>query len=237
MNALTRSLSAFWNSSLGKKYIVALTGIVMFLFLAGHLAGNLLVFAGREAFNGYALFLHEAAHGMGVWVARFVLLASLVAHVLATIALTVQNRSAREQYHSKNTIQASRSSRIMMWTGSTILAFIIYHLLHFTARVGNAYDSYQDAEYLAKTGIERHDAWQMMIDGFSWFPAVFFYLIALTLLCSHLSHGVSSTFQTLGLRSKRSRTLIDGAGKVYALVIWLGFISMPIAIYFFKFGR
>ncbi len=237
MNALTRSLSAYWRSSLGKKYIVAITGIILFLFLAGHLAGNLLVFAGRDAFNGYALFLHQSAHGLGVWVARLVLLTSLVAHVAATISLTRANRSARKQYECQNTVQASRSSRIMMWSGLTILAFVIYHLLHFTVRAANDYDDYVDPEHLAATGITRHDAWRMMIEGFSWFPAVLFYLIALTLLCSHLSHGVSSTFQTLGFRSKRSRSLIDRAGKVYALAIWLGFITIPIAIYVFKFGR
>ncbi len=237
MNAFTRSLFTFWSSSIGKKYIVALTGIVLFLFLAGHLVGNLLVFAGRDAFNGYALFLHKAAHGLGVWMARAVLLSCLVAHVAATIALTRQNRSARQQYESKNTLQASKSSRIMMWSGSTILAFVIYHLLQFTVRAGNSYDSYVDPEFLATTGLKRHDAWRMMIEGFSWFPAVFFYLIALTLLCSHLSHGVSSTFQTLGFNSKRSRGLIQTAGKSYAILLWLGFISIPIAIYFFKFGR
>ena len=237
MNALTRSLDTFWSSSIGKKYIVALTGIVLFLFLAGHLAGNLLVFAGRDAFNSYALFLHKSAHGLGVWAARAVLLTAVVAHVAATIALTRQNRSARQQYECKNTLQASKSSRIMMWTGLTILAFIIYHLLHFTVRAGNDYDAYVDPEQLAATGEIRHDAWRMMIEGFSWFPAVFFYLLAMTLLCSHLSHGVSSTFQTLGFNSKRSRGLIQTGGKIYAFAIWIGFSIIPIAIYFFKFGR
>ncbi len=237
MNALNRSLRACWTSSLGKKYIVALTGIVMFLFLAGHLAGNLLVFVGRDAFNGYALFLHQTAHGLGVWVARAVLLASVVAHVAATISLTRENRSAREQYACKNTIQASISSRIMMWSGLTILAFIVYHLLHFTFRAANDYSTYVDVTYQTETGIARPDAWRMVIEGFSWFPAVLFYIIALTLLCSHLSHGVSSTFQTLGFRSKRSASLIKRTGTFYAYALWLGFISIPIAIYFFKFGR
>ncbi|MBC8125660.1 MAG: succinate dehydrogenase cytochrome b subunit [Gloeobacteraceae cyanobacterium ES-bin-144] len=237
MNALTRSLSAYWNSSIGKKNIVAVTGIVLVLFLAGHLAGNLLVFAGRDAFNEYALFLHKAAHGLGVWVARSVLLTCLIAHVAATISLTRANRAARRPYEHKDTVQASRSSRIMMWSGLTILAFVIYHLLHFTVRARNAYDGYVDPEHFAATGVERHDAWRMMIEGFSWAPAVIFYLIAMTLLCSHLSHGVASVFQTLGYRSKRSRTLVEHGGKAYALALWLGFISIPIAIFIFGFGR
>jgi succinate dehydrogenase / fumarate reductase, cytochrome b subunit len=237
MNALTRSASAYWHSSIGKKLIVAVTGVVLFLFLAGHMVGNLLVFAGRDVFNEYALFLQTSAHGGLVWGARLVLLVSLVAHVAATISLTRANRRAREQYQNQNTIQASRSSRIMMWSGLTILAFIIYHLLHFTFRAANDYNSYVDPQHFETTGIERHDAWRMVIEGFSWFPAVLFYLIALTLLCSHLSHGVSSTFQTLGLRTKRSRSLIDGFGKFYALAVWIGFMVVPIAVFFFGFGR
>lgn len=237
MNALTRSLSAYWNSSIGKKFIVASTGFVLVAFLAGHLGGNLLVFAGREAFNEYALFLHAAAHGSAVWVARAVLLVCLVAHVTATISLVRHNRAARRQYEFKNTIQASRASRTMMWSGLTILAFVIYHLLHFTFRAGNDYGSYIDPDHFAATGMERPDAWRMVIEGFSWFPAVLFYVIAISLLCFHLSHGVASMFQTLGWRSKRSASLIDNGAKAYAIVIWLGFLSIPIAIYIFKFGR
>jgi succinate dehydrogenase / fumarate reductase, cytochrome b subunit len=230
MNALTRSLSAFWTSSIGKKYIVAVSGVILVGFLAGHLAGNLLVFAGPDIFNEYALFLHSAAHGSAVWVARAVLLGALVAHVLATISLVKHNRAARSNYEFEGTIQASRASRTMIWSGLTILAFVIYHLLHFTFRAGNDYGSY----------VDRHgnpNAWRMVIEGFSWFPAVAFYVIAISLLCTHLSHGVSSMFQTLGWRSKRSASLIDKGAKVYSLIIWLGFLSIPLAIYLFKFGR
>lgn len=237
MNALTRSLSAFWTSSIGKKYIVAVTGVILVGFLAGHLGGNLLVFAGPDIFNEYALFLHSAAHGTAVWVARTVLLVAFVAHVAATISLVKHNRSARPKYEFDNTIQASRASRTMIWSGLTILAFVIYHLLHFTFRAGNNYGSYVDGQYFAATGIERPDAWRMVIDGFSWFPAVAFYVIAISLLCIHLSHGVSSMFQTLGWRSKRSASLIDNGAKAYSLVLWLGFLSIPLAIFLFKFGR
>ncbi len=237
MNALTRSLSAFWKSSIGKKFIVAVTGIVFVAFVAGHLAGNLLVFAGREVFNEYALFLHAAAHGSAVWVARAVLLVSLVAHVAATISLNIHNRQARKQYEKRDTIQASKPSLTMMWSGLTVLAFIIYHLMHFTVRAANEYGTYIDEHHLLATGIERHDAWRMVIEGFSWGPAVIFYLIAMTLLAFHLWHGFGSMFQTLGLRSKRSASLIDNAAKVFAAVIWAGFVSIPVAIYVFKFGR
>lgn len=240
MNALSRSLSAYWNSSIGKKIIVALTGLVLVLFLAGHLSGNLLVFVGREAFNEYTYFLHHMLHGAGVWIARIGLLVALVLHVAATIALTRQNKAARKRYEHQATVQASRSSRMMIWSGFTILAFVIYHLLHFTVRVGNEYgnpDLYTDAAHLAETGVVRQDAWKMVIDGFSWWPASIFYIIAVTILCSHLSHGVASIFQTLGLRSKKSASLIDMVSKGYTLLIWVGFLSIPIAIQVFGFGR
>lgn len=237
MNALSRSLCSGWNSSVGRKLVVAVTGIILVLFLAGHLAGNLLVFVGRSAFNDYAEFLHHFLHGAGVWVARAVLLVSLVLHVWATILLTRENRAARQPYECKATVQATVSSRIMIWSGLTILAFVIYHLLHFTVHAGNTYGSYVDAAHLAETGKTRMDAWKMVIDGFSVSYVVLFYVIAMTLLCSHLSHGVASIFQTLGLRSKKTRGAIAALSKGYALVIWAGFISIPLAIFVFKFGR
>lgn len=236
MNAIIASLTAIWTSSIGKKIIVALTGAFLVLFLAGHLVGNLLVFVGREAFNDYAYFLHHMIHGAGIWLFRFVMLAALALHVAATISLTLQNRAARKPYECQAVIQASLSSRSMILSGLTLLAFFIYHMLHFTIRVGNTYDTYVDAEHLAKTGLERHDAWKMVIDGFSNGPVTLFYLIAMTLLCSHLSHGVASIFQTLGLRFKKSEGILQGLSVGYALLIWIGFVSIPVAI-FFGFGK
>jgi succinate dehydrogenase / fumarate reductase, cytochrome b subunit len=235
MNALTRSLSAYWSSSIGKKLIVALTGLILVLFLAGHLAGNLLIFVGPEAFNEYAYLLHHMLHGAGIWIFRIGLLVILAAHILATISLTRQNRAARKQYENKNTITASLSSRIMVWSGVTILVFFIYHILHFTARVGNEYDTL-DRYKTTVGGKEAHNAWLMVIDGFSVWYVSAFYVLAMVLLCSHLSHGVASIFQTLGLRSKKSAPLIQTISKGYAAVIFIGFISIPVAI-LFGFGR
>jgi succinate dehydrogenase / fumarate reductase, cytochrome b subunit len=226
MNASICSLCSIWNSSIGKKLLVALTGLVLVLFLAGHLAGNLLVFVGEKEFNEYAKTLHELLHGGGVWIARVVLLACLVIHVVATISLSRMNRAASPKYVHQQTIQASKSSLIMIWSGLTILAFVIFHILHFTVRV--------DAG-LAK--IAQTNPHQMVIVGFSNGLVVLFYAIAMTMLCSHLSHGVASIFQTLGLRSKKSSPLIALVSKGYALIIWIGFLSIPIAIYLFKFGR
>lgn len=239
MNALTRCLSLYWSSSIGKKLVVALTGLFLILFLAGHLVGNLVVFMGPEPFNQYAYFLHHMGHGAGIWAFRIVMLVMLGAHIAATVMLTRQNKAARKAYECDNTIQASRSSRYMILTGLTILAFFIYHMLHFTVRVGNEYDTL--ARYKTTLpGVEGevHNAWQMVIDGFSpqaWYVSVF-YIIAMTLLASHLVHGFQSVFQTLGLRSKKTAATLNQISIGYALVIWLGFISIPIAI-LFGFGR
>lgn len=223
-----------WKSSIGRKFIVALTGLALVLFLAGHLSGNLLVFVGKEAFNDYAEMLHHLLHGAGVWIARIGLLVVTVLHVAATISLTRENKAARVPYAHQATIQASKSSRIMIWSGLTILAFIIFHLLHFTVRVSYPAERYVDFN---KLGEQRFDAWTMVIDGFNNPLTVIFYLIAMTLLCSHLSHGVGAMFQTLGLRSKKSAPMVAAVAKGYALLIWLGFISIPLAILVFGYGR
>jgi succinate dehydrogenase / fumarate reductase cytochrome b subunit len=230
MNAITSSLAAIWTSSIGKKLIVALTGSFLVLFLAGHLVGNLLVFVGREAFNDYAYFLHHMIHGAGIWVFRLVMAGCLVLHVAATVSLTLQNRAARKPYECQAVIQATTASRTMILSGLTLLAFFIYHMLQFTARVANEYDKYVDHEHLARTGLVRHDAWKMVVDGFTWWPATLFYVLAMTLLCSHLSHGFASIFQTLGLRFKKSASTISLVSNIYAVVIWIGFISIPLAI-------
>jgi succinate dehydrogenase / fumarate reductase cytochrome b subunit len=223
MNALTRSAAAYWNSSIGKKLVVAVTGLAMVLFLAAHLTGNMLIYAGKEAFDEYAKFLHEAGHGALIWVARAGLLFVLVLHVWATILLTRENKAARQQYEFQATIQASKSSRIMIWSGLTVLAFIVFHILHFTVRTNS---------HLAE--IAKESPYEMVIAGFSGgflqVLVVLFYVIAMTLLCSHISHGVASMFQTLGFRSKKSASLIQRISLGYAAVIWIGFVSIPVAI-------
>lgn len=225
MSASSCSLCAFIKSSIGRKIIVALTGLALVLFLAGHLSGNLLIFAGQEAFDAYAEFLHTFLHGMGVWIARAGLLACLVLHVWFTILLTKENKAARTKYAHEATVQAPKSSRIMIWSGLTILAFVVFHILHFTVRT--------DSELAA---LGSSSPWKMVIVGFQNPLVVIFYIIAMTCLCSHLSHGVASIFQTLGLRTKKTAGAIKFISKAYAVVIYLGFISIPLAILLFGFG-
>jgi succinate dehydrogenase / fumarate reductase cytochrome b subunit len=215
MSAFSCSPCAFVKSSIGRKIIVALTGLALVLF-----------FAGEEAFNDYAEFLHSFLHGAGVWIARLGLLACFFVHIWFTVLLTKENKAARPKYAHNATVQAPKSSRIMIWSGLTIIAFVIFHILHFTVRT--------DAE-LATIG--EISPWEMVIVGFQNPLVVIFYLISMTLLCSHLSHGVGSIFQTLGLRSKKTAGPIKFISKAYAAVIYLGFISIPIAILVFGFGQ
>jgi succinate dehydrogenase / fumarate reductase, cytochrome b subunit len=236
MNALTRCLATYWSSSIGKKLVVALTGLFLLLFLAGHLIGNLALFMGPEAFNSYAYFLHHMAHGAGIWAFRIVMLVMLAAHIIATIQLTRQNKAARKAYEHPATIQASTSSRYMILTGLTILAFFVYHILHFTVRAGNEYDNPALYTYLLD-GKEVHNAWKMVIDGFSVWYVSAFYIIAMSFLASHLMHGFQSVFQTLGLRSKKSAATLQQFSIAYAAFIWIGFVSIPVAILVFGFGR
>jgi succinate dehydrogenase / fumarate reductase cytochrome b subunit len=148
--------------------------------------------------------------------------------VVTTIQLVVQNCAARsDRYEKPATVQASGSSRIMMISGSIILVFVIFHILHFT--VGIAFGYYDPNGPFYEPG-GRHDVYKMVIHSFSEVPAIsVFYIFAIGLLCSHLSHGFASVFQTLGLRSDRTAPLIQAAGYAYATVIFLGNISIPIA--------
>jgi succinate dehydrogenase / fumarate reductase, cytochrome b subunit len=224
----------FLSSSVGKKILVAITGLVLVGFVLGHMAGNLLIFAGKDAINEYGHFLHEVGHGMGVWVARAVIFGSIILHVILTVQLTRQNRAARPQAYGFNHTQvASKSSRIMIVSGMTLLAFFIYHILHFTARVGNDYDSYKTM----LNGEQVHDVYRMVITGFSWAPASIFYIIAMFFLCSHLSHGVASIPQTLGLNTESTGKLFKKLGYAFAGLILVGNCSIPIAIWLCGYGR
>ncbi len=229
MNSSLQFISTFWSSSIGKKIVVAITGLILTLFLAGHLSGNMLIFVGEHAFNEYAYFLHHMLHGAGVWIARIVLLTALVLHVVGTVQLTKMNRAAGQSYNTDGTQRSSFSSKIMIWSGLTILAFIVYHILHYTARVGNEFNNPEKYEIMLD-GHVAHNAYKMVIDGFSWLPASIFYIIAVTLLCSHLSHGVASIFQTLGLRTNKTEKLINTGAQVYSILIWVGFVSIPVSV-------
>ena len=196
MSSSTCSLCHFWQSSIGKKIVVALTGAYLVFFLAGHLVGNMLIYQSSEAFNHYAEFLHTMLHGWGIWIFRIIMLVALALHIIATIQLTAANRASRpSRYQHDATMVASRSSRMMIWSGLTVLVFFVFHILHYTVRVQERSPSLL-AELQAKLG---NDYCRIPKPASS-FCSTF---SAMALLCSHLSHGVGSIFQTLGLRTKK----------------------------------
>ena len=151
---------AFVNSSIGKKWIVALTGLVMFLFVIGHLLGNLQFFVGAEAINNYGQLLRTSPELL--WVIRSFLLASLILHVIFTLWLVVDNRRARPQKYIKQaSVQVKPSTRLMAISGILLLGFIIFHLAHFTTQ--NVEPSY--AGFYDEKG--RHGLLPMMVAGFA----------------------------------------------------------------------
>jgi succinate dehydrogenase / fumarate reductase cytochrome b subunit len=223
-----RAVCQFWQSSIGKKLVVALTGAFLVMFLGGHLVGNMLIFQGSVAFNHYADFLHTMLHGWGIWIFRIMMLGALGLHILATVQLWAANKAARpSRYEADDTMVASKSSRLMIWSGLTVLLFFIAHILHYTVRI----------EPELKQLADFHQNWAMTVAGFQNSLVVIFYVIAMGCLCSHISHGVGSIFQTLGLRTKKSAGLIDGLSKVYAIVLFVGFSAIPISICFFGLGK
>ena len=222
------------SSSIGKKLLVGLTGLILVGFILGHMAGNLLVFLGPKAINEYGHMLHTMGHGMAVWVARAVIFGSIILHVVLTIQLTKQNRAARtERYGFEATQVATRSSRMMIVSGLTLLAFFIYHIMHFTVRAGTDFNSLTyDLD-----GVQVHNVYQMVINGFS-VPAVsLFYIISMLFLSSHLSHGVASIPQTFGINTEATGPLFKKLGYAFAALILIGNCSIPIAIWLFGYGR
>ncbi len=199
---------------------MCLTGLVLLGFVLGHLAGNLLVFFGRDAFNAYAEFLHGKP--ALVWGTRLVLLVCLVVHVAMALRLRGINRAARPQrYAAPATVQASVASRAMLGTGGLVLAYLIYHLLHFTVPVTDA----AAAEFKANG-----DIYGMLISGFSHVPVVLAYVVANAMLAWHLSHGIASAVQTLGLSDRRYSPLLRTGGLILAAAIGAGFLAIPLSV-------
>jgi succinate dehydrogenase / fumarate reductase, cytochrome b subunit len=216
------NVTRFYKSSLGKKYVMALTGFALFAFVIAHMAGNLQIFLGADAINAYAAFL-KSKPGI-LWAARLGLLAVVVLHITAAIQLARINRRARPVgYNDNKVVASSLAQRTILMSGLIILAFVVYHLLHFTFGVTNP-------EYLHLTRNGQHDVYGMMIAGFSnvWVSA--FYIIAMGLLCLHLSHGVSSMFQSLGLRRRAITRSVNLFAKTMALVIFVGNVAIVAAV-------
>jgi succinate dehydrogenase / fumarate reductase cytochrome b subunit len=211
----TRALR-FFEATIVKKAIIAVTGLAMFGFVTGHLLGNLQVFLGPERLNAYSAFLKSNMELL--WGVRIGLLVCLVAHVIATIQLwQVKNQARPIGYAKKRNSHSSLAARTMYYSGPVILAFIIYHLLHFTLGVVHPHFSEQDV-------------YSNLIYGFLQWQVSLAYIVAVGLLCLHLSHGIWSMFQTLGFSHPRYTPRIRGAARAIAILYFIGYASIPLAV-------
>jgi succinate dehydrogenase cytochrome b subunit len=218
------AFSSFYRSSVGKKMIVAVTGVVLIAFVLGHLLGNLQIFLGPDWVNSYAE--HLRALGPLLWVIRIFLLVNVLLHIFYTISLAIENRRARPvHYKRKNHVKATFASRYMAMSGLIVLAFILYHLAHFTVRV-------TDPRFLLLKAdpLNRYDVYSMMIYGFQNIYVSAFYILGMFLLALHLSHGTSSFFQSLGLNDEKLAPRLATAGRVFAWLIFVGYTSIPVAV-------
>ncbi len=214
----------FYRSSVGRKVIVAVTGIILILFVIGHLLGNLQIFLGPDWINGYSQHLRDL--GPLLWAIRAFLLIAVILHIYFTILLALENRRARpEAYVRKQNVKATFASRSMVLSGLIVLAFIIYHLAHFTVRV-------TDPRFalLKHDPLNRYDVYSMMVYGFQNYYVSGFYILGLFLLALHLSHGSSSFFQSLGINNQRLAPRLALGGRIFAWLLFAGYTSIPVAI-------
>ena len=218
MNLFSRA----YRSSLGKKYVMAVTGFLLFLYVIAHMAGNLQVYLGPEQLNAYAELLHSKPPLL--WTARVGLLVIAVLHIVSALQLAAENRAARPQSYAEGKPLASLASRTILVSGLIVFAFIVYHLMHFTLGVTNP--DFVDLHDAAG----RYDVYTMVVEGFRNPYVSVFYIVSMGLLCLHLSHGVSSMFQSLGIRRKSTLASFNRFARIAAIVIFIGNCSIPIAI-------
>jgi succinate dehydrogenase / fumarate reductase cytochrome b subunit len=216
--------AAFYRSSVGKKMTVAITGIILILFVIGHLLGNLQIFLGPDWINSYSQHLRDL--GPLLWLIRIFLLLTVIIHIYVTIELAIENRRARpDRYIDRQYVKATFASRHMVMSGLIVLAFIIYHLAHFTVRVTDPRFGLLKADPL-----NRYDVYSMMVYGFQNYLVSGFYVLGLFLLALHLSHGSSSFFQSLGLNDKKLTPRLALGGRIFAWLMFTGYTSIPVAV-------
>ena len=235
-------VGSFFFSSIGRKILMAVSGLILVGFVIGHLIGNLQVFQDPDHINGYGAFLHSL--GPLLWIARIVIIASVVVHVWAATMLTLENKQARGgEYGFQHTIRATLASRTMRFTGYVVLAFLLYHLAHFTWGLAQT-DTYKEnlkhytmqGDYrvagfvVVQAGADVLDVHSMVILGFQNVIVSLFYILAVGLLSFHLLHGFDSMFQTFGLRSEKWAAALRKITVVFCVAYFLGNLAIPGAV-------
>ncbi|MEJ2367833.1 MAG: succinate dehydrogenase cytochrome b subunit [Acidobacteriota bacterium] len=212
---MTRATS-FYSTTVGKKLVMAVTGIILFLFIVGHLLGNLQIFMGPKRINDYAAFLKST--GELLWIVRGVLLIALILHIVAAVQVTLANWKARPQkYVMKKSIEADYASRTMVWTGPIIFLYLLFHLAMFTF-------------LWTGPGYSHTDVYANVISAFQQWPIALIYIVAMLCLGFHLYHGLWSMFQTLGVNNPKINYGRRVFSVVFSVLITLGYISIPASV-------
>lgn len=225
-NQPRRGLGALMNSTIGAKIGMAASGFVLVGFVVQHMVFNLQLFLGPEALNSYAYNLKHLAGGAFVWGGRAFLLAMLALHIATAIRLKARNQAARPVPYAagQRLLATSYAARFMLFTGVVILLFLTYHLLHFT--IGGV----MPENFHVVDAQGRHDVWRMVVQGFRVPAVAISYVVANIALAFHLSHSVTSMFETLGLRAGRYRNAVDMVGPAVSLFVFAGNFAMPVAV-------
>jgi succinate dehydrogenase / fumarate reductase cytochrome b subunit len=231
-NVATRRIAAgnrviaFWHTVIGKKVVMAVTGVVLVAFVIAHMLGNLKIFSSPEEINTYSHFLREVgtpelAYGQLLWIVRIVLLICVALHITAAVQLSQMSWAARPiGYNTKHNIRTTFAARMMRWGGVLLVAFIIFHLLHLTGgAVGFRPGQFRDLA-----------VYQNVVAAFTIWPVALFYVVAMGALCMHLYHGIWSMLQTLGWNSVRNETALKIFSRVIAIAVFLGFSSVPVSV-------
>lgn len=215
-------VARFWSATNGKKIVMAVSGVILFGFILGHLVGNLQMFAGpapipeETKINHYAVLLRSMPAVL--WAVRGVLLLLVLLHIWCSFQLWLLKRRARPvAYVKKEPVSSTYASRTMYWSGPILGAFVIYHLMQFTFGTGG-------------TPFDEKDVYHNVIYGFQVRIVSIFYIVALAMLCLHLYHGLWSMFQSVGVNHPRYTPLLRGLSKVVAVLIFAGYISIPVAV-------
>ena len=216
-------------SSVGRKLLTGITGIVLVVFLIGHLVGNLTIFAGRDVFNSYAHFLATAMHGAFIYLAEAGLLFFFVTHIVSAVRVQMSRRKARSKGYAVTgsaggVSRKTLSSLNMIWSGLVVLAFVVMHICHFKYGPMN--------EYLLH-GDKVKDVYFLVITEFKQLPQVAVYVAAMWVLGTHLKHGVWSMFQSLGASRPNTVKGLQCAGTAFGVLLALGFLVLPILVYVF----
>ena len=224
--AAPNRLLALWSNVIGKKVVMAVTGAVLILFVIAHMVGNLKIFSGQEEINAYSRFLREVGwpelgYGQLLWIVRSVLFVCAILHITAAVQLTRMNWQARPVgYDSRKNVETTWGALTMRWGGLLLAVFIVFHLFHFTGGMVG----FQPGQF------EHLMVYQNVVAGFSVWPIAFFYILAMGALCLHLDHGIWSMLQTLGWVTLDNTKNLKAVSRIVALIIFAGFISVPIAV-------